>query len=186
MRHGVCVNGGMAKKTVRVTIPENIDDLTKTAMTMLVRNDGTTPPLPSANALVQDIANRLGVIITITTLSLPTPPSPPPGTGLIPTNLLAPLRTLYPPLARDVANLAVIHSIADQLSTSVVQRLGIAAGQTNENSNTVRAIIARITPVLKSLLAGNENEIETYGIGVTLGAATPGGGPTPPVPTPPH
>ena len=90
--------------------------------------------------------------------------------------MLAPLRTLYPQLARDVANLTVIQSIAEQLSTSVVQRLGIAAGQTNENANTVRAIFSRITPVLKSPLAGNENEMETYGIGVTLGTTATGGG----------
>ena len=79
--------------------------------------------------------------------------SPPPGTSLIPTNLLAPLRTLYPQLARDVVNLTLIQDIAEQLSTSVVQRLGIAAGQTNENANTVRAIVARIAPVLKSQMA---------------------------------
>ena len=174
----------MAKKTVRITLPENIEELTETAATMLARNDGVAPTLPNANALVQDIANRLGVTISINTTTPPTVPPPPPGTSLIPTGLLAPLRTLYPQLARDVANLTVIQGIAEQLSTSVVQRLGIAAGQTNENANTVRAIIARIVPVLKSLLAGNENEIGTYGLGVTLGTTTtlPKTPPTPPTP----
>ena len=174
----------MAKKTVRVTVPQNIEQLTETAATMLARNDGAAPTLPNANAFVQDIANRLGVTISFNATTTPTVPPPPPGTTLIPTNLLAPLRTLYPQLARDVANLAVIQGVAEQLSTSVVQRLGIAAGQTNENANTVRAIIARIAPVLKSLLAGNENEIETYGIGVTMGTSSTGGGTTPAPPTP--
>lgn len=174
----------MAKKTVRISVPENIEDLTRAATTMLARNDGVAPAIPNANAFVQDIANRLGVSITIPTVTPPTPPSPPPGTNLIPTGLLAPLRTLYPQLARDVANLTLMQDIAEQLSTSVVQRLGIAAGQTNENANTVRAIFARITPVLKSLLAGNENEIETYGVGVTLGTTSNGGGTPPPPPTP--
>ena len=175
----------MAKKTVRVTVPENIEDLTRAATTMLARNDGAAPTLPNANVFVQDIANRLGVTISINPTTPPTVPPPPPGTTLIPTNLLAPLRALYPQLGRDVANLAVIQGVAEQLSTSVVQRLGIAAGQTNENANTVRAIIARIAPVLKSLLAGNENEIETYGIGVTMGTTTTLPKPPPATPTPP-
>ena len=151
---------------------------------MLARNDGVAPATPNANAFVQDIANRLGVTISINTTQPPTVPPPPPGTALIPTGLLAPLRTMYPQLARDVATLAVVQDIADQLSTSVVQRLGIAAGQTNENTNTVRAIIARIIPVLKSLLAGNENEMETYGLAVTLGTSSNGGTPPPTPPTP--
>ena len=165
----------MAKKTVRVSIPGNIPDLTKAATTMLVRNDGAAPAIPNANAFVQDIANRLGVTISINPVIPPSPPTPPPGTNLIPASLLAPLRTLYPQLARDVLNLAVIQDIAEQLSTSVVQRLGIGEGQTVENNNTVRAIVSRIVPVLKGLLAGNENEIETYGVAVRLGAAAVGG-----------
>ena len=173
---------GMAKKTVRVTVPQNIEKLTQAAATLLARNDGAAPTPLNANAFVQDLANRLGVTISINTTTPPTVPAPPPGTNLIPTNLLAPLRTLYPQLARDVANLAVIQAVAEQLSSSVVQRLGIAAGQTTENANTVRAIFSRITPVLKSLLSGNENEIETYGLGVTLGTVSTGGGTTP---TPP-
>lgn len=175
----------MARKTVRITIPENIGALTLSAATMLVRNDGVAPALPTANATVQDLANRLGVTISIPPGSTPTPATPPPGTNLIPTNLMVPLRTLYPQLARDVATLAILTDFTDALSTSVMNRLGIAEGQTLENVNTVRAILSRITPVLKSLLAGNENEIETYGIGVTLGAVSTGGGTTPvPVPTP--
>ena len=63
-----------------------------------------------------------------------------------------------------------------------MNRPGIAGGQTLENANTVRAIFSRITPVLKSLLAGNENEIETYGVGVTLGTTASGGGTPPPAP----
>lgn len=168
----------MARKSVRITIPENIGDLTQAAATMLARNDGVAPALPNSNAAVQDIANRLGVSITIPTVTPPTPPSPPPGTSLIPTGLLAPLRTLYPQLARDVATLAVLTDYTDALSTSVMNRLGIADGQTLENTNTVRAIFSRVTPVLKSLLTGNENEIETYGIGVSLGTS-PAGGATP-------
>ena len=83
-----------------------------------------------------------------------------------------------------MATLAVLSDYTDALSTSVMNRLGIADGQTLENANTVRAIFSRITPVLKSLLAGNENEIETYGIGVKLGTTATGGGtpPTPPTP----
>ena len=172
----------MAKKTVRVTVPGNIEQLTQAATTLLARNDGVAPTLLNANAFVQDLANRLGVTISINATTPPTVPAPPPGTNLIPTNLLAPLRTLYPQLVRDVANLTVIQAVAEQLSSSVVQRLGIAAGQTTENANTVRAIFSRITPVLKSLLSGNENEIETYGLGVTLGTVSTGSGTTP---TPP-
>ncbi len=170
----------MARKTVRINVPDNIEDLAKTMTTMLARNDGVTPAMPNANAFVQDIANRLGVNITINTPSVPTPPTPPPGTNLIPTNLIAPLRTLYPQLARDVTNLLVIQLIAEQLSTSVVNRLGIADGQTLESVNTVRTIISHIAPVLKNMLAGNENEMETYGIGVTIGTASTGGGTTTP------
>ena len=172
----------MARKTIRINVPDNIEELTETATTMLTRNDGAPPALPSVNAIVQDIANRLGVTVTITG-STPTPPTPPPGTNLIPTNLIAPLRTLYPQLARDVATLAILTDFTEALSTSVMNRLGIADGQTLESTNTVRAIFSRIAPVLKSLLVGNENEIETYGLGVTLGTSSNGGGTTPP-PTP--
>ena len=172
----------MARKTVRTTVRVNIAALTQSATTMLARNDGVAPTLTTANAVVQDLANRFGVVINIPPVSTPTPTSPPPGTNLIPTNLLAPLRTLYPQLARDVATLGILTDFTEALSTSVMNRLGIAEGQTLENANTVRAIFSRITPVLKSLLAGNENEIETYGIGVTLGTVSTGGGTPPPTP----
>lgn len=173
----------MARKTVRISIPENIQQLTQAAATMLTRNDGAPPTLPTPNAAVQDIANRLGVTISINPTN-PTTTAVPPGTSLIPTGLLAPLRTMYPQLARDVATLAIISEYTEALSTSVMNRLGIADGQTLENVNTVRAIFSRITPVLKSLLAGNENEIGTYGLAVTLGTTSTGSGtpPTPPTP----
>lgn len=169
----------MARKTIRLTVPENMQQLTQAAATMLTRNDGVAPAVPTPNAVVQDLANRFGVNITIAPLTPPTPPVPPPGTNLIPTNLLAPLRTLYPQLARDLATLSVLTDYTDALSTSVMNRLGIAVGQTLENSNTVRAIFSRITPVLKSLLSGNENEIETYGISVRLGTSAPSSPATP-------
>lgn len=174
----------MAKKTVRVTVPENIEELTETAGTMLTRNDGVAPAPTSPNAIVLDLAARLGLSVSIAPVSPTTPPTPPPGTNLIPANLITPLRTLYPQLARDVANLAVLNDMAEALSTSVVQRLGLGAGQTNENANTVRAHVSRIIPVLKSLLAGNENEMESYGVSVTLGTASTGGGTPPPTPPP--
>ena len=176
----------MARKTVRISLPNNIEELTEAAATMLARNDGAAPALAGASAAVQDLANRLGVTITISGSSTPTPPTPPPGTNLIPTNLIAPLRTLYPQLARDVATLGVLTDYTDALSTSVVTRLGLAEGQTLESANTVRAIFSRIVPVLKSLLTGNENEMETYGVGVRLGTSPAGNGttPTPPPPGP--
>ena len=170
----------MAKRNIRISTPKNIEELTEAAATMLARNDGAAPTQVSPNAAVQELANRLGVTISINTTTPPTVPPPPPGSSLIPTGLIAPLRTLYPQLARDVATLKVLSDVTDALSTSVMNRLGIAGGQTLENANTVRAIFSRITPVLKSLLAGNENEITSYGVGVTLGTTSTGGGTTPP------
>ena len=163
----------MARKTVKITIPDNITDLTLAATTMLARNDGAAPTLATANSAIMDIATRLGLVVTVGPSSTPTQPTPPAGTNLIPANLITPLRAMYPQLARDVAVLTALIDYTQALSTSVVTRLGIAEGQTIESANTVRSIFSRITPVLKSLLSGNENEIEGYGISVTLGATSP-------------
>ena len=175
----------MARKNIRIDVPKNIEELTEAATTMLTRNDGVAPALPNANPVMLDLAARLGVTITITATTPPTTSPPPPGTNLIPTNLLAPLRTIYPQLARDVMTLKTLNEVAEALSTSVVNRLGIAEGQTLESVNTVRAIFSRVTPVLKSMLVGNENEIATYGVGVALRTRSSGGTPPPTPPPPP-
>ncbi len=61
-----------------MTVPENIEELTETAGTMLARNDGAAPAATSPNAIVLDLAALLGLSVSTSPVTPITPPTPRP------------------------------------------------------------------------------------------------------------
>ena len=61
-----------------MTVPENIEELTETAGTMLARNGGAAPAATSPNAIVLDLAARLRLSVFTSPVTPITPTTTPP------------------------------------------------------------------------------------------------------------
>lgn len=173
----------MSRKTVRVEIPENIDSLMSAFEKMLLRNDGSLPAVPPSS-LPWTVAARLGVT-TLPAAPVFTPPAPAAtgGTRRIPEEMAAPMRALYPVLKREYEDFVVVRALTQSLGESVQDRLGLGVAQTVTTPNTARNLVGRAVKSLLAVFAGNENELETYGLKVVVGAAAVGrrkGAGTPP------
>ena len=91
----------MARKSVTVKQPKNIDDAVLAVERMLLRNDGVLPVVPASTIYIT-LGALVGLNVTATSSgSGGTPPSPPPGTHKIPEDIAAPMRALYPRLKRN-------------------------------------------------------------------------------------
>src|SRR5882672_11252075 len=91
----------MARKTVKVTQPGNIDDTVLTFEKIVQRNDGVLPAVPQSTIYI-----TLGALVGLSVPAVasgPTgsPPTPPPGTHKVPEDIAAPMRALYPSLKRN-------------------------------------------------------------------------------------
>ena len=165
----------MSRKTVRVEIPENIDDLVLAVERVLLRNDGVLQPVPEST-LPWQIADALGKPLT-----QPTPPSSltpvsptPAGTHSIPESIIGPLRTLYPVLKSQHRDYLVLRTKLQSLSELLQQKLGILPGQAVQSAGTARNMMSSIVKALLAVTAPNESEIETYGLTVVVGTAAVG------------
>lgn len=168
----------MARKSVTVKQPKNIDDSVLAVERMLLRNDGVLPVVPQSTIFV-----TLGALVglNVTPPSQPTPPAPvnvPPGTHKIPEEIAGPLRTLYPSMKRNYLDYVAVKQLFGTATNNLQQQLGFADGQTLATTGTVRNLVNRAIKSLLGVFAGNENELETYGLAVTVDSGTT----TPPPP----
>ena len=171
----------MSRKTVKVTLPDNIDDTVTLIERVLVRNDGALPAVP-----VSTIHITLAALVGLSAPavgggSAGTPPPTPPGTHKVPEEIAAPLRTMYPGMKRNYLDYLALKALLQTTSNTLQSQLGLSAGQTVQTTGTARNLLSRASKVLQGLFAGSENELETYGFTVVVGTAA---GPTPPPPAP--
>jgi len=139
----------MARKTVQVEIPENMDDLVTLLEGILLKNDGVLPALPGQPAT-----------------------TPNGGANALPENEIAkPLRALYPTLKQEYNELLAARAIVVSRTDSVQQKLGLGDGQNRGTDGTVLNLATRALKVLLALYSGRENEAETWGFNVTTGEA---------------
>lgn len=165
----------MARKTVRVTSPSSIDDVVLTFERMILRNDGVLPPVPQSTAYIT-LGGLLGLVVPpVSTAVLPSSSTPPPGTHKISeAEIAAPMRAMYPAMKRAYLDLVALRELVQTTSGSLQQLLGMLPGQTLATTGTARSLIDRAIAVLLGVYAGNENELETYGLKVTVGTAAIG------------
>ena len=165
----------MARKTVRVDIPENIDALVLAVEKILKRNDGVLQPVPEST-LPWQIADALGAPLTqpLPASSLPAVSPTPAGTHKIPEDIIGPLRTMYAVLKQQHRDYKILSAKLQTVSESLQTKLGLSPGQVVATAGTARNIISNIVKVLLGVLAGNESEIETYGLNVVVGTAAVG------------
>ena len=169
----------MARKSVKVKQPDNIDDAVLVLEKMVQRNDGVLPAVPQSTIYI-----TLGALVglNVPALSQPTPPAPvnpPPGTHKIPEDIAAPMRVLYPSLKRNYLDYVAVKQLFATSTNNLQQQLGFADGQTLATTGTARNLINRGIKALLGVFAGNENELETYGLAVTVSS---GNNPPPPAP----
>ena len=176
----------MARKTVTVKQPKNIDDAVVVCEKILQRNDGSLPTVPQSTLYIT-IGALVGVVVpVVATASTPAPPPPPPGTHKLSENLAAPMRALYPGMKRNYLDYVALCGLTASTLNILQTQLGFADGQVLATAGTVRNFVSRAIKALLAIYAGQENELETYGLAVTVGTAsspkakTPPAGPTPP------
>ncbi len=174
----------MARKTVKVTQPTNIDDLVVLFEKIILRNDGVLPAVPQTTIYVT-LGALLGLVVpTVSTSINPSGPTPPPGTHKVPEEVAAPMRVMYPSLKRNYLDSVALRGLLQTTSNTLQTQLGIAAAQTAATTGTARNLTTRASKLLQAVFAGSENELETYGFTVVVGTAS-GPTPTPPPPVPP-
>ena len=172
----------MSRKTVRVAMPDNIEDTVDLIERVLLRNDGSLPAVPQSTAYV-----TLGALLG---LSVPavgggtggTSPPAPPGTHKVPEEIAAPLRTMFPTMKRNYLDYVALKGLLQTTSNTLQTQLGLSAGQTVQTAGTARNLIGRAAKVLLGVFAGNESELETYGFQVVVSTAA--GPSSPPTPVP--
>ena len=175
----------MSRKTVKVKLPDNIDDTVGLIERVLLRNDGALPAIPLSTIYI-----TLGALVG---LSVPTvgggtggtsPPAPP-GTHKLPeAEIAVPLRAMYPAIKRNYLDYLALKGLLQTTSNTLQTQLGLSAGQNVQTAGTGRNLLSRAAKVLLGLFSGSESELETYGFTVTVGtAAGPSSSPTTP-PTP--
>lgn len=175
----------MSRKTVRVKLPDNIDDLVLAFEKIILRNDGVLPVVPQSTIYI-----TLGALVGLSVPAVSggtggTSPPTPPGTRKIPeTELAVPMRTLYPALKRNYLDYVALKGLLQTTSNTIQTQLGLSAGQAVQTAGTARNLVSRAAKVLLGLFAGNESELETYGLSVTVGTASAPSSPPVPVPTP--
>ena len=175
----------MSRKTLKVKLPENIDDSVVLIERILLRNDGALPAVPQTTIYV-----TLGALLG---LSVPTvgggtggtsPPAPP-GTHKLPeTEIAVPLRGIYPGIKRNYLDYLALKGLVQTTSNTLQTQLGIAAGQMVSSAGTAKNLLSRASKVLLGLFAGSESELETYGFTVTVGTASSPSSPPTPAPVP--
>ncbi len=171
----------MARKTVKVTQPMNIDDTVIAFEKLILRNDGVLPAVPQSTIYI-----TLGALVglNVPTMSSGTSGStapPPPGTHKVPEDIAAPMRALYPSLKRNYLDFVAVRSLFASTTNNLQAQLGFADGQSLATNGTARNLINRAIKALLGVFGGSENELETYGVSVTVGTAS-GPTPTPPAP----
>jgi len=173
----------MARKTVKVTQPTSIDDLVVLFEKIILRNDGALPAVPQTTIYVT-LGALLGLVVPTVSATIPSGPTPPPGTHKLSEDVAAPMRALYPSLKRNYLDYVALRGLLQTTSNTLQTQLGIAAAQTVGTTGTARNLITRASKLLLAVFAGSESELETYGFTVVVGTAS---GPTPappPAPTP--
>ena len=147
---------------------------------MLLRNDGVLPAVPASTIYIT-LGALVGLNVPATSTTGPgSPPSPPPGTHKIPEEIAAPLRALYPSLKRNYLDYVAAKQLFATVTNNLQQQLGFADGQTLATTGSVRNLVNRAIKSLLGVFAGNENELETYGLAVTVSS----GSNPPPAPPP--
>ena len=171
----------MARKSVTVKQPANIDDSVLAVERMLLRNDGVLPVVPASTIYIT-LGALVGLNVTATSTGTPpTQTSPPPGTHKIPEDIAAPMRVLYPSLKRNYLDYVAVKQLFATSTNNLQQQLGFADGQTLATTGSARNLINRAIKALLGVFAGNENELETDGFAVTVSS----GSTTPPATPPP-
>ena len=174
----------MARKTVKVVQPKNIDAAVLTFEKILLRNDGTLPAVPISTIYIT-LGGLVGVSVPAVGGGSPgSPPPAPPGTHKVPEDIAAQMRALYPSLKRAYLDFVAVRSLYASTMNSLQTQLGFADGQTLASNGTARNLINRAIKALLGIYAGAENELETYGLSVTVGTAR-NPTPAPPKTTPP-
>ena len=172
----------MARKTLRVPLPDNIDDTVTLIERVLLRNDGVLPAVPLSTIHVT-LAALVGLSApAVGGGSAGSPPPAPPGTHKIPEEIAAPLRTMYPGMKRNYLDYLALKALLQTTSNTLQTQLGLSAGQTVQTAGTARNLVSRASKVLLGVFAGSESELETYGFTVVVGTAA---SPTTPPPVPP-
>ena len=164
-----------------------MDDTVLTFERILARNDGTLPAVTASTIYI-----TLGALVGVSVPAVSggtsgSPPPLPPGTHKIPEDIAAPMRAMYPSLKRNYLDYVAVRSLYQSSTNALQTQLGFADGQTLATASTARNFISRVIKALLAVHAGAENELETYGLSVTVGTASgPGPGTPPPAgPTPP-
>lgn len=169
----------MARKSVSVAQPKNIDDAVLVFERMLQRNDGSLPAVP-ASTIYMTLGALVGVSVpAVSGGSAGTPPPAPPGTHKISEDIAVPMRALYPSLKRNYLDYLAVKSLFATTTNGLQTQLGFADGQMVSTAATARSYINRAIKGLLGVFAGNENELETYGLQVTVSSGSSGGGGTP-------
>ncbi len=172
----------MARKTVKVNVPGDIDALVLLFEKIVLRNDGILPTVPQSTIYLT-LGALVGIQVSVSSSgSTGTPSPPPPGTKKLPeAEIGLPMRVLYPSLKRNYLDYIALKSLLQTTSNALQTQLGLSAGQTVGSVSTARNFISRASKVLQGMFSGGESELETYGFSVTVGTAA---GPTPtPAPT---
>ena len=92
------------------------------------------------------------------------------------------MRALYPLLKRNYLDYLAVKSLLATTTNGLQSQLGFADGQSLATTGTARNLVSCAVKGLLGIFAGNENELETYGLQVTVSTAGSGGGT--PAPTP--
>ena len=173
----------MSRKTVKVNLPENIDDLVALMERMIVRNDGSLPAVPVSTIHIT-LAALVGLSApAVGSGSAGSPPPTPPGTHKIPEEIAAPMRTMYPSMKRNYLDYVALKGLLQTTSNTLQTQLGLSAGQAVSTTGTARNLASRASKVLLGVFAGSESELETYGFNVVVSTAA---GPSAPAPVPAH
>ena len=172
----------MARKSVTVAQPKNIEDAVLLFERMLQRNDGALPTVPASTIYIT-LGALVGLSVPNVSSGSPVGGVPtPPGTHKIPEDIAAPMRALYPSLKRNYLDYLAVKALLATATNGLQTQLGFAAGQSLATTGTARSFISRAIKSLLAVFAGNENELETYGLQVTVSSG--GGTPTPAPATP--
>lgn len=171
----------MSRKTVKVNLPDNIDDTVALVERVILRNDGSLPAVPVSTVHIT-LAALVGLSApAVGSGSAGSPPPTPPGTHKIPEEIAGPLRILFPAMKRNYLDYLALKALLQTTSNSLQTQLGLSAGQTVSTAGTARNLVSRVSKVLLGVFAGSESELETYGFSVVVSTAA---GPSAPVPVP--
>ena len=177
------INNTMAKKTVRVDVPDNVDGLMTLIERILQKNDGGVQD-PPASWLPWAIAEQLGAPLTQARPSQTLNPIAPTavGTKSISEEIMLPLRTMFPAMKRRHLDLLALRALAQTTAEALSHQLGIAPGQSATDKTKARGLVGIVRDALLVVHADNEQALEGYGFTVVIGTAAVGRRKAPPTP----